>query len=102
MAKKMFLGMDPMTGTMHYVSYDDTDDSFTCYSECDVTVLLERNKRFYNDAPARFGELADVASLPLLLQLKLKDEGIWDDPKAKAKWLNDSDNRGWRTRPGKV
>src|SRR5215831_2311072 len=102
MANKIFLGVDPMTGAVHYVTYDYSDDSFTCSSEVAVTALLERNQRLYNDAPARFGEIADVAGLPLLLQLKLEQEGIWSDPKAKAKWLNDIDHRKFRTRPGRV
>jgi hypothetical protein len=99
---KRLIAVDPLTGTASYVDYNEADDSYTLVDEVDVTQLIERNKRLYNDAPARFGELADISSIPMLLRHKLIREGIWNDPKARRKWLNDSDNRAWRTRPGRL
>jgi hypothetical protein len=34
--------------------------------------------------------------------MELKQQGIIDDPKALRRWLNDPDNRYFRTRPGRV
>jgi hypothetical protein len=33
---------------------------------------------------------------------RLKKDGIIDDPSAMKRWLNDPDNRFFRTRPGRV
>jgi len=43
-----------------------------------------------------------VASIPLNLYYDLKRQGIVDDPARFKKWLNDSDNRFFRTRGGRV
>jgi hypothetical protein len=43
-----------------------------------------------------------VATLPLVLWMKLKQDGILDDPRALRRWLNDPDNRAFRTRPGRL
>lgn len=101
MTKRLF-AVDPMTGTASYVDYDELTDSFTLVDEVDPTELIEWNKRFYNEAPDRWGNGATVARLPALLRHQLKQAGILDDPKAYAKWLNDPDNRAWRIRPGRV
>jgi len=46
--------------------------------------------------------MARVASIPLNVYYDLKRRGIADDPKAMKKWLNDPDNRVFRTREGTV
>jgi len=43
-----------------------------------------------------------VASIPLNVYYDLKQKGIIDDAKAFKRWLNDSENRFFRTKPGKV
>jgi hypothetical protein len=43
-----------------------------------------------------------VASIPLPLYFDLKAKGIIDDQKKFKEWLNDSDNRHFRMRPGKI
>jgi hypothetical protein len=101
MTKRLF-AVDPLTGTASYVDYDEATDTFTLVDEVDPTELIEWNKRLYNEAPDRWGEGAVAAKLPPLLEYKLRREGIWDDPKAKARWLNDPDNRAWRIRPGRL
>ena len=101
MTKRLF-AIDPLTGVASYVDYDEATDSYTLVDEVDPTALIEWNKKLYNEAPERWGELASVAKVPMLLRHKLIREGIWDDPKAKRKWLNDPDNRAFRTRPGRL
>lgn len=104
MAKRLF-AMDPATGTMHYVDYDELTDTFTVVEEADVSALLDNNQRLYNDAPARWGEGAVHTSLHPVMREKLKREGIIrpdGDPEPYRRWCNDVDNRKWRTRPGKI
>jgi hypothetical protein len=101
MTKRLF-AVDPLSGTASYVDYDEATDTFTLVDEVDPADLIEWNKRLFNDAPDRWGDGASAARLPALLRHQLVQAGIWDDPKARAKWLNDSDNRAWRIRPGKV
>jgi hypothetical protein len=70
----------------------------------DVTDIVEANKSTFNstDERARWGEWQRVASIPLAVLNDLKTKKIAEDPKAMKKWLNDPDNRLFRTRPGRV
>mgnify|MGYP006213542651 CR=1 FL=1 len=43
-----------------------------------------------------------VASIPIHIYWDLKKRGIADDDEAMKRWLNDSQNRFFRTRPGQV
>jgi len=43
-----------------------------------------------------------VASIPLSIYYDLKRQGIVDDPVRLKRWLNDSDNKYFRTRGGVV
>ena len=99
--RRMF-AFDPLTGTCHYVDYNEADDSFTIVEEADVTQLLEWNKRLYNEAPERWNDGASAARLHATVRARLEREGILHDEKAYKRWLNDPDNRGWRIRPGRI
>ena len=65
-----------------------------------VSAIVEANKRQYNDTPNKHSDLNKVATIPLSVYYELKRKGIADDPKALKKWMNDSDNRVFRTRAG--
>lgn len=43
-----------------------------------------------------------VGEIPLHVWMQLKDEGIAQDPQRLRKWLNDPDNRFFRTYEGRV
>jgi hypothetical protein len=104
MGKRVF-GYDPLTGTTHAMDYDELTDTYTVIEEADVSALLENNRRLYNDAPARWGEGAVHTSLHPVMREKLKREGIIradGDPELYRRWVNDPDNRKWRTRPGRI
>ncbi len=60
------------------------------------------NKADFNDAPSRWGEGQRVASIPMTVYWELKRRGVVDDQGALRRWLNDPDNRFFRTRPGAV
>lgn len=73
----------------------------------DVTPIVEDNKAEYAsiDERARYsssGIGGKVATIPAEIVQKLMTEGIWGDQKAMKRWLNDPDNRCFRTRPGWV
>lgn len=94
--------VDAFNGTTEYFHYNPDDDSFVIQSQQDITPLLELNLALRNDAPERWGEWTRVASLPAVIVAQLKKDGILDDPARLRKWLNDSDNRPFRTRGGVV
>lgn len=101
MPPKRLLSRDPAHGVTQYY-HAEADGSFLIETQTDVTDLVEANKVAANADHGRWGEWAQVARYPLTIWLKLKEEGILADPKAYRKWLNDPDNRAFRTRPGKV
>ena len=77
----------------------------TIETQQDITAVIEANKAIYNavDEKANWtGEWHLVASIPESLYYKMKAEGKIDDQEYMKKWLNDSDNKFFRTRPGKV
>jgi hypothetical protein len=43
-----------------------------------------------------------VGSIPMSIYHELQKQGILQDEKRLKKWLNDPDNRVFRTRPGRV
>jgi len=90
-----------ITRTWHY---NDATDEATIQTQQDVTDVIEENKNEFAqiDERAKWGELTKVASIPLSLYYQLKAEGKLDDQAYMKRWLNDPDNRHFRTRPGEV
>lgn len=99
---KRLFEVDPLTGIETYFHYNADNDTFTLEKQQDVEPILDLNKAQYNEAPTRWGDGQRVASIPLSLYSELKAKGIIDDQDALRKWLNDPDNRFFRTRPGTV
>jgi hypothetical protein len=101
--------VDPLTGAVETFYFDHTDDTFTIERREDVEPIIEVAKALYNDAPSDWkGDWHRVASIPLTLLPDLEKKGIMtaggriiDDKKLKQ-WLNDSSNRYFRTRPGRI
>ena len=95
-------------------AYADGEGGLIIETKEDLTHIIERNKAEYNqfDQTARWGEeLFDpknkVATIPLVLFDELNKQGICRgfhviDQKRFKDWLNDPDNRHFRTRPGRV
>jgi len=103
MSKRLF-DYDPETGTTKWWHYDADKDEATIETEFQIGDLIEQNKAQFNstDERAKWGEWSRVASIPMALFHRLKQQGIIDDPAAMKRWLNDPDNRLFRTRPGRV
>jgi hypothetical protein len=75
----------------------------------DCTDIIENNKAQYaqTDERTRYGDWAKVASIPLSVFQELNRLGICQgfavrDQKKFKEWLNNPENRSFRTRPGRV
>lgn len=102
---RKLLSYDDFTGISKWFHWDDSNDTFLIETEQAAPVLediIENNKQDFNDAPARWGEGRLVARIPLHIYWDLKKKGIADDDAAMKRWLNDPDNRFFRTFPGAV
>lgn len=91
-----------MPGTQ--TRFHEEDDDLVIEEVQDVQDVIDLNKREYN---ARMGERfagdqVPVARIPAIVWQDLIAKGIaYDEERLKA-WMNDPDNRAFRTRPGKV
>ena len=90
------------TGIVTKFHYDADNDEAVIEKVQDVSSIIEANKAEFNSAPERWGEWTKVGSIPLSVYYELERQGILQDQKALAKWLNDPDNRAFRTRPGTI
>lgn len=97
-------GYDPLTGVREVFRYDEETDTFTIETVQDVTGIVERAKDAYAqvDERARWGEGQVVASIPLVVYYDLMRRGVLRDEQAFRRWLDDPENRFFRTRPGKL
>jgi hypothetical protein len=102
MSKRVIADDSNFNGIVTSFHYDADKDEAIIQKEQDVTSIIEANKREYNDAPERWGEWTKVGSIPLSVYYELERKGILKDQVALAKWLNDPDNRAFRTRPGTI
>lgn len=85
--------------------YDADKDEAIIENIVDATGVVEDNKAEFNAVDERAGWKGDmhkVASIPMSLYYDLKAKGITEDPARMKAWLNDPDNRFFRTRPGRV
>jgi hypothetical protein len=96
------LEYDPMSGVGMRQGYDPVSDSFFVQSVQNVDAIVESNKREYNTATGKWEEWKKVASIPMTLYMKLQQIGIARDEDAFTNWLDDSANRFFRTRPGRL
>lgn len=108
--KKLLDVVDGEVRTVH----SDGEGGIIIHSKTDLTDFAEHTKQQYNANPGKTGwsgELFDpknkIASLPLAIINDLNAKGIMRgfnivDEKALKAWLNDPDNRVFRTRGGEV
>ena len=85
--------------------HDHDDGSVTIETVQTVDAVAEDNKAVFNQFDERTnwkGDMHRVASIPMSIFYDLQRKGILNDPAAMKKWLNDPDNRVFRTRPGQV
>lgn len=95
----------PEFGIVEKWHYDEAGDTATIETIQDAEAIVEGNKALFNqiDERARYGDgLHHVARIPLAVLADLRKRGIAQDPKRLKAWLNDSENRFFRVRPGQV
>lgn len=104
MTNKKLFDVNPELGITRTWHYDEEKDEATIQTQQDVSGIIEENKQEFAqvDERARWGEWTRVASIPLSLYYQMKAEGKLDDEAFMKRWLNDSNNQFFRTRPGKV
>ena len=90
-------------------NFHDVDGGYVIETKQDITGILESNKAQFNaiDEKAKWGEWTKVASIPNVVVDELNKQGIMRgyavlDEKRFRIFLNDPDNRFFRTRPGQV
>lgn len=83
---------------------ENPDGSTTFRTDYTVDPLVEANKVQRNLAqPGWAGDYHHVASIPLnVFHAELAEASQQNDEKYLSRWLNDSDNRAWRTKEGNV
>jgi len=94
---------DPEMGRSIWHVHQDGKDIFRI--DFEVAKTLEANKAEYNAADRGWkGDWHKVASVPhnILHASGFEEANQQRDKKWISNWLNDPNNRGWRTKPGKV
>lgn len=87
--------------------YDASDGTTWIERVQDVEPILKETKALFNNAP-EFGrykrDMVKVASIPVVIYEEYLKRGIdlLKDDAALRRFLNDPDNRAFRTTPGKV
>lgn len=105
--KKLF-DYDPLTLTRKTFHYDESVDAknFVIETVQDAAPIIAANKEEFNQTHAKLGagkeDFVKVASIPMNIYMELRKKGIVQDPAAMKRWLNDPDNRFFRTRAGVV
>lgn len=89
---------DPVTGLKTTFVFDPQTEEVALRYEQDVDPILDSNKRAANDATGPIGEMAHVAKIPVVVQLKwMVEKGVDvlnpDHKQAVAKLLDDPE---WR------
>lgn len=106
MANRRLLDYDPVTKTTQWFHYDDATGAMSLETEQDVSAIIEANKAHFNQTDERTawkGDVHRVAQIPMSLYHELaKVSNNFKDQRVVRKFLNDSDNRVFRTRPGRV
>ena len=83
---------------------DNPDGSMTFRTDYRVDPTIEINRAQRNMAQEGWkGDYHHVASIPLNVYYdQLAEANTQGDDKFLSKWLNDADNRAWRTKEGRV
>ena len=102
---KRILDYDPVTKITQWYHYDDITGNISLENVQDVTDIVEHNKRIFNQADERKtwkGDTHKVASIPNVIYHQLaKASNNFKDQAVIRRWLNDPDNKVFRTRPGR-
>lgn len=99
MSNKFVLDADP--GHVQYYHHDPLDeDKLILEDVYDVEPIINEAKRLSEMNPGR--EFRHVGIIPPHVLDQAAREGWINDQKKWREWLNDPDNRAFRTHPGRV
>ena len=91
-------------GVKQRAHWDNIDEKLIVESTQDIAPILKQNKAERNEFDIqRNSELkykegwTKVATIPNIIIDKLMKAGVWGDKKAMKKWLNDPDQKTFRT-----
>lgn len=103
-AHSRLLDIDPITGVRRVFHWHPDTQSFTIETVYDNEDVVEANKVLHNASTGANwkGDMHRVASVPMAIWHDLKKRGILQDQTKLEQWLNDPDNRFFRTREGRV
>jgi hypothetical protein len=96
---------DEAAGITELWHYDNMSGVITHEFVQDVSPIVQVNREEFKqfDERARWKDgMQKVATIPLSVWSDLRRKGIDRDKRAMRSWLNDPDNRFFRTRPGRV
>ena len=101
---KKHLHFDPETGLLNTFHLDEHTGEARVDTTQDATRLLNVNKELQAEQRFRKNgeEFRRVAQIPLTLWFDLRKRGILQDQKKLKAWLNDSENRFFRTNSERV
>lgn len=101
---KQLFSRDAAAGITQWFYHDPVTDVSTIETVQDVAPIAQLNHESFKDTTSldRWGDGQRVARIPLTTYHELRKQGITQDQAAFKRWLNDPDNRVFRTRPGKV
>ncbi|WP_421782618.1 hypothetical protein [Kiloniella litopenaei] len=108
MARRL-LSHDPLTGVSQYYHDHGDGEGFDIETTQDVETVLSENKDIRNKDTGRYGDgIHKVATIPMVVVHKLMKDGVIGingevaDPARLRSFLNDPDNRYFRTKEGTV
>ena len=103
---KRILDYDPVTKTVQFYHEDELTGDVALETRQDITAIAEHNKALFNqvDERARWGNRnIHIATIPnSILEGVRKLTNNFKDKAAFDRWMDDPDNRVFRTRPGKL
>jgi hypothetical protein len=107
MTDKILFDHNSQTGVTEYF-HDMGNGEYAIETTQDLSGLVDVAKALQNDRDGRWGDLTHVAWIPPVVQIQLMQAGILGrglevlDDKRYRDWLNDRDNRYFRTRLGRI
>lgn len=101
---KRLFSRDALTGVTKWFHYDDATEEVTIETVQELDAALEQNLKRRNNQTRldRWGDGKIVASIPNTIYAELLASGKYKDEAYMKRWLNDPDNRKYRTFLGKV
>jgi hypothetical protein len=105
MSDRRLFDRDPVLGITEFFHWDEASDTFHIEAVQDVEPAIEANKQSFNSYTSprdSWGAMHRVASVPLVIYQEWMKTGAHRDQGFLRRWLNDPENRFFRTRPGRV